>query len=482
MSGSQQTIKIEAGMIVAFQNDTHTILRDGVIVVRGGEVVHVGTAWEGEADHTINARNQVVTPGFITTHLHAAESPLDKSWIEDVGNRQFSYSGLSEMLPARSGAIGPDAAQHCARYSVAELLKTGTTTIMEQGHAPEAVLAAAQESGIRAYIAGGFRSGKWLTRDGKKMEYEWSDDLGRGAFERAVGFIETVDALGDPLLRGFLAPSQVDTITEELLLEAKAYSDAQNLPITLHTSQSVFEFDEIVQRHEKTPIEWLADIGFLGERTLLGHAIYISGSSWVQFKGHDLELLAQTNTSVAHSPWVFARRGIAMESFPAYQAAGVNMTLGTDTAPQSMIEAMRWAAVLGKVTSRDTNLATAGDVFNSATVNAANYLGRDDLGRISVGAKADLVFWNLDSLFMAPVRDVMKNIVFSATPADIDRVMVNGETVMHQGKVQGINEPATIAALQEEAEKMWSKISQSDWSGRSADEMSPPTFPDFHEG
>src|SRR5690606_7733203 len=98
---------------------------------------------------------------------------------------------------------------------------------------------------------------------------------------------------------------------------------------------------------------------FLGPRTLLGHGIYVSGFSWVQFKGRDLERLAETGSSVAHSPWVFARRGIAMESFPFYQQAGVNMTLGTDTAPQSMIEAMRWAAVLGKVTSRDTNLATA---------------------------------------------------------------------------------------------------------------------------
>ena len=479
MSQHSKTVRIDAGMIVAYQEGEHRILRDGVIILRGNEIIHVGPSWEGQVDEIIDARSEVVTPGFITTHLHAAESPLDKSWIEDVGNRQFSYSGLSEMLPARSGAIGEGAAAVCADYSVSELLRSGTTTIMEQGHAPQAVLEAAQRSGIRAYIAGGFRSGRWLTRDGKKMEYEWSEDLGSSAFERALSFVDEVEALGDDRVKGFLAPSQIDTLTRELLEEAKRVSDERDLPITLHTSQSVFEFDEMVQRHGRTPIEWLHDIGFLGSRTLLGHAIYVSGTSWVQFAGNDLELLRETNTSVAHSPWVFARRGIAMESFPHYAEAGVNMTLGTDTAPQSMIEAMRWAAVLGKVTSRNTNLATARDVFNAATINAADFLGRDDLGRISSGAKADLVFWSLESMFMVPVRDVIKNLVYSATPAEICRVMVDGETVMADGAVRGIDELATMRGLQQHADEMWSRIPESDWAGRSADEMSPQTFADF---
>ncbi|MGO3147902.1 MAG: amidohydrolase family protein [Leucobacter sp.] len=474
-----KTTRIEAGIVVAFQDGEHKILRDGVIIMRGDTIVHVGSGWEGEVDEVVDAKNKVITPGFITTHLHSAESPLDKSWIEDVGDRQFSYSGLSEMLPARSGAISPGAAEYCARYSMIELLKTGTTTIMEQGHAPRDVLKAAQSAGIRAYIAGSFRSGRWLTSDGRKMTYEWSEDLGAAAYERALSFLEEIEGLDDERLRGFLAPAQVDTITEELLVAAKKVSDDRGLPITLHTSQSVFEFDEIVQRHGKTPVEWLHDIGFLGPRTLLGHGIYLSGFSWVQFKGRDLELLAETGSSVAHSPWVFARRGIAMESFPSYQQAGVNMTLGTDTAPQSMIEAMRWAAVLGKVTSRDTNLATAGDVFNAATINAADFLGRPDLGRIASGAKADLVFWSLDSLFMTPVRDVVKNIVYSATPGEISRVIVNGKTVLEEGVVLGIDEASTIDGLQAYADEMWGQISESDWKGRTADEMSPPTFTDF---
>lgn len=475
------TTKIQAGMIIAFQDGEHKILRNGVLVLQGEDILYVGSSWDGDADITIDASNEVIAPGFITTHLHAAESPLDKSWIEDVGNRQFSYSGLSEMLPARSGAIDSEAANVCAQFSVIELLKTGTTTIMEQGGAPDAVLDAAERFGVRAYVAAGFKSGKWLTRNGKKMEYEWFPDLGESLFERAVDFLEKVESNSNSRLRGFLAPSQVDTITPELLRRAKDLSDERELPITLHTSQSVFEFDEIVQRHEKTPIEWLDEEDLLGKNMLLGHAIYISGNSWVQFSGNDLDILSRTGTSVAHSPWVFARRGIAMESFPHYQAAGVNMTLGTDTAPQSMIEAMRLGAILGKVTARDTNLATAGDMFNAATINAATYLQRPDLGRLAPGAKADIVFWSLESLFMAPVRDVIKNIVYSATPADITRVMVNGDFVVEHGHVKNADEVSVTRELQRHAETMWAGIKDHDWAGRTDDEMSPMTFADFHE-
>ena len=103
--------------------------------------------------------------------------------------------------------------------------------------------------------------------------------------------------------------------------------------------------------------------------------------------------MADAGCSVAHAVWVFARRGVAMESFARYRAAGVNMSLGTDTNPQSVIEAMRWAAVCSKIVERNTEATTAAHAFDAATLGGARALGRDDLGRIAPGAKADLVLW-----------------------------------------------------------------------------------------
>ncbi len=232
-------------------------------------------------------------------------------------------------------------------------------------------------------------------------------------------------------------------------------------------------------RHGKTPIGWMNDLSVLGPNTILGHAIIIGGSSWTNYPAGDIQIMADAGCSVAHAVWVFARRGIAMESFARYLAAGVNMSLGTDTNPQSVIEAMRWAAVISKIVDRNTQVATAADVFDAATLGGARALGRDDLGRIAPGAKADLVLWKTASWGMTPLRDPVKNIVFNANAEDIDRVYVNGRLVVDGGKVLAADEEKIFAALQAGGERMWPRMAEFDWAGRGADELSPQTYPEW---
>lgn len=473
--------RIDAGIVIAYQDGEHRILRDGCVVVDGNSVVYVGKRYDGEVDEVVDARNRIVGPGYINTHTHLSESPLDKSFLEDKGRRQWSMSGLAEMLPVRGAAIDEEARRASIDYSMAELIRTGTTTVMEIGGHGDYTAEAVKNAGLRAYIANGYRSGRWITYDGKRMSYEWNEEAGKEGFKRALDFIERVDGMADGRIKGFLSPAQVDTCTEELLRDSRAASDELGVPLALHVSQSVFEFDEMVQRHGMTPIEWLESIDFLSEWNILGHAILTAGNSWVQFEGDDLSILARHNASVAHNVWVFARRGIVMESFPAYLEAGVNMCLGTDTAPQSMIEALRWTAVLGKVTSRNTEKATAADVFNAATLSAAKMLHRDDLGRIAPGAKADLLFWRTDSMFMTPLRDPIKNLVYSATPEDLADVMVDGKWVMRSGEVLNVDEEKVTRELQKAGERMWKNIGPGGWVHRTADEWAPQTFRDFVE-
>ncbi len=233
----------------------------------------------------------------------------------------------------------------------------------------------------------------------------------------------------------------------------------------------------MLRRHGKTPIAWLRDIGALSPRTILGHAIIVGGSSWTNYPAGDVQTIADHGCSVAHAPWVFARRGIAMESFQGYLEAGINMTLGTDTCAQNIIQAMRWAAVIAKIIDRQTEMVTARDVFNAATLGGAQAIRRPDLGRIAPGAKADLLLFKSDSLNMAPLRDPVKNLVYYAEMEDLDMVIIDGAVVVEGGKVSHADEQQAARHLQEAGERMWPQRAEHDWAGRNIDTLSPLSFP-----
>jgi 5-methylthioadenosine/S-adenosylhomocysteine deaminase len=430
-------------------------------------------------DETVEAVDRIVTPGLISTHAHVAGSPLDRSFLEDRGNPQFWFSGLFEMLPVRGGAQDDEAGRACVDFSMAELLRGGVTTVMEIGALGDYVVERVPRYGLRVYVGQAFRSGGWRTRDGKRVEWDWDVEAGRAGLKRAMAFHARHDGAHGDLVRCFVAPSQVDTCTAELLGDARRFADEVKRPLQVHTAQSVVEFNEMLARHGQTPIAWLAELGVLGPATILGHAIIVGGSSWTNYPPGDVRIMADSGCSVAHAAWVFARRGVVLESFARYREAGINVALGTDTSPQSVIEAMRWTAVLSKVAERHTEATTADHVFDAATLGGARALGRDDLGRLAPGARADLVLWKARSWRMTPLRDPIKNLVYNATDEDVDRVYVDGRLVVDGGRVLGADEDAILRALQAGGERMWPAMAKHDWAARGADELSPPSYPGY---
>jgi len=473
-------IAIHAGHVIAFDGRGHRLLRDGTVLLDGDRIVSVGPRSAtplGPDVETVDARDAVLTPGLISTHAHIGGSPLDRSFIEDRGNPQFFYSGLFEYLPVRGSAQDEEATRACVDFSMAELLRGGVTTVMEIGGASEHVAARAGEYGLRVYVGHAFRSGRWLTRDGRRVQWEWDEEQGRRGLARAIEIHNQYDGAHGDLVRCFFSPAQVDTCTPELLQASKRAADERQRPWQLHTSQSVVEFYEMLGRHGTTPVAWLRELGVLGPNAILGHAIVIGGSSWTNYPEGDVGIMADAGCSVAHAVWVFARRGVVMESFASYRRAGVNMALGTDTNPQSVIEAMRWAAVVSKIVERNTEATTAAHVFDAATLGGARALGRDDLGRIAPGAKADLVLWKGVSWGMTPLRDPVKNIVYNANAEDVARVWVDGRLVVDDGRVLAGDERKTLEALQAAGDRMWPRMAQFDWANRDADALSPQTYP-----
>jgi cytosine/adenosine deaminase-related metal-dependent hydrolase len=474
-----RSIEYRAPWIIAYQNGGHRLLRDGAVVVTGDRITHVGAEGVTPVDEVVRTQS-IIAPGFISLHTHMHESPVDKGLSEDMDKRQFWSTNLIEILPPRAAALSPEDMRTCARVSVAEHLRTGATTVMQMGSESEYIAALSEDVGIRTYIAESYRSGEWFTPDGKDVNYRWHADEGAAGFDRALEFaLEHRNEDGSDLVTGFLNPSQVDTCTEDILRRSKAAADEHDLLLQIHAAQSYSEFHEMTRRHARTPIEWLADIGFLSPKTLIGHGLFVTGSSWTNFHGDDLGLLADSGSTVVYNPWVFARNGIAMETYERYQARGVRVCLGTDTTTQSMLHSTRFASVITKVLERRADVSKACDVFEAATTRAAEALGRDDLGRISVGAKADLCFWKSDSLFMTPLRDPIRGIVYYAEAEDLQQVLVDGNIVAQGGVVRGLDTERDLRSLQAIGERVWSGWSEHDWAARDVDTHVPLSYPAF---
>ena len=102
------------------------------------------------------------------------------------------------------------------------------------------------------------------------VEYAWDADDGHRASRRALRFVERLRGRAGGRVQGFLAPAQVDTCSEALLRDSRAASDDLEVPVSLHASQGVWEFQEMTRRHGRTPVEWLSDIGFLGRAPCSG--------------------------------------------------------------------------------------------------------------------------------------------------------------------------------------------------------------------
>jgi len=274
------------------------------------------------------------------------------------------------------------------------------------------------------------------------------------------------------------APATPDLCSPRLLGDVMGLCQQHKWRFHIHASESIHEVQEIRRRHGTTPIRFLADQGLLTPRTILAHAIYTDSHSWVTWsRSEDIDLIAGSGASVAHCPTPFARYGAVLESFGRYRRAGINLAIGTDTTPHNMLDEMRWAAVLGKVADGNLDAVMTADVFHAATIGGARALGRDDIGRLAPGARADLVLVDLEHPAMQPCRDPLRVLLFHAAERAVRDVYVDGDLVVSQGRVLGLDHAGALKALSAAQVRSQDGVAARHWSGSGADEIAPYALP-----
>ena len=472
--------------VVGFDGSRHRLIENGVVVLEDDRIVHVGRTFDGTADRTIDAgRFGLVSPGFVNVHSRSGTHAGTKL-IADAGRPElFGCGYLNYQVPGPGKQTAAEPPDPGARLYVWELLRNGTTTAVDVGPGldlAEAVVEAAGNLGLRLYVGPGFADVAYQYDANGVIQYVPQPEAGRRRFEDALEFVRRHNGALGGRIRGLIVPAQVDTNSPELLRSARSAAIELGVSLSTHVAQNLKEFHRILQTTGKTPVAFLEEVGFLGPDAILGHAIYTAEHPWSAYPGPpDLPRIVGAGASVGHCPNAYSHRALTMISFDRYRDAGVNVGLGTDTYPRDLIHEMRLASATNKLVEGNVLAAPAEAVFEAATLNGARALGRDDLGRLAVGAKADLVIVDLGIPRIGVVRDPIRSLVQSATGEDVKTVIVDGRIVVEDGAVLGVDPIALRDECQASAEAFWQAYGGWDPDGLSAEQRFPPSLPPWED-
>ncbi|MDA0338307.1 MAG: amidohydrolase family protein [Proteobacteria bacterium] len=431
----------------------HVYLRNSDVAWKGDRLIQVGGTYDGPVDTEINGQSRLIMPGLINIHCHPTQTPIYRNFVEEWGNPRLFFNGRQDFrqdfLPDEKAFAAS------ARYALAEMAAAGITTIVDLSHAYPGWFDLLEESGLRVWVAPMFRSARWYAVTGQQTLYDWAPDGGEAAFAEAREVMDAAETHDSGLFSAMVAPAQIDTCTEDLLKQSIALAKKSGRPLFTHGAQSYPEFTTMTQRHNMTPVEYMHEIGFLGPKTIIGHGVFTDEHPWVLWPtNNDLSLLARTGSTIAHCPTVFVRDGTLLHHIGAYMDAGVNVAIGTDTHPQNLLEEIRMAELLARAASGPAHTSNTARLFHAATIGASELLGRDDIGRLSEGAKADLVTFDLDNPHMHPIRDPLRTIIHQAAERAICEVYVDGRRIVSAGNPERVDWSQAARDLTREQERI----------------------------
>ncbi len=461
-------------------------LRGADMVFRGNTILHVGGHFSGPVDHEIDGRQRLVVPGLINTHYHSTVTMIRKGITQDSCNYLLPafYQNVNILQPPQPARAAATA------FGIGQLLRGGTTTLMDWVAPYEGWLDTLASTGARVYAAPFFTSAEWSVGEHRQLRYHWRSDKGHALFDLAQAVMDAAEAHPSGRLAAMVAPSELEATTPDLLRQGRDLARRTGRPFQVHAAESAREFAEFMTRHGMSPIQWAAQLGLLGENSAIGHGLYLDHHSGLRAPAHrDLALLAESGTTVTHCPTSFAAQGEGMESLSDYLSSGVNVTLGNDTFPHGMLQEMKIAVLVSRLKSRhDFGRAThpsgqsyslgAGEILKSATAGAADYLGRPDLGRLAPGCKADFFTVDLTHPDMMPVHDPLRSLIYCAGDRAVRDVYVDGAQVVAEGRLLTLDLGELAATLAMAQGAMRDAVAtRPDAAGCAADQLWPLSLP-----
>ena len=430
------------------RNDEMPFVENGAVAIEGTKIASVGETEAikkqyGDAEF-IDAKGGVIMPAFINTHEH-----IYSAMARGLSIKGYNPKGFLDILDGQWWTIDRHLTLEQTKYSAVETLisciRNGVTTVFDHhasfgqiGGSLFTIADVAKELGVRACLC-----------------YEISDrdgmDKARESVMENAEFIRYALKDDTDMIAGMMGMHAQFTISDATM-ELAAANKPDEVGYHIHVAEGIEDLHDCLKKYGKRIVDRLMDFNILGEKTLLGHCIYINP--------HEMDLIKDTNTMVVHNPE--SNMGNACGCPPTMELVhrGILTGLGTDGYTHDMIESYKVANVLHKHHLCDANAAW-GEVpkmlfENNAAI--ANRYFKTPLGVLKEGAAGDVIVVDYNPPTQLDASNINGHILFGMTGRDVVTTVANGRVLMKDREIKVMDVEEAMAKCREESAKLWHSI------------------------
>lgn len=430
------------------RNDEMPFVENGAVAIEGTKIAAVGETEAikkqyGDAEF-IDAKGGVIMPAFINTHEH-----IYSAMARGLSIKGYNPKGFLDILDGQWWTIDRHLTLEQTKYSAVETLisciRNGVTTVFDHhasfgqiGGSLFTIADVAKELGVRACLC-----------------YEISDrdgmDKARESVMENAEFIRYALKDDTDMIAGMMGMHAQFTISDATM-ELAAANKPDEVGYHIHVAEGIEDLHDCLKKYGKRIVDRLMDFNILGEKTLLGHCIYINP--------HEMDLIKDTNTMVVHNPE--SNMGNACGCPPTMELVhrGILTGLGTDGYTHDMIESYKVANVLHKHHLCDANAAW-GEVpkmlfENNAAI--ANRYFKTPLDVLKEGAAGDVIVVDYNPPTQLDASNINGHILFGMTGRDVVTTVANGRVLMKDREIKVIDVEEAMAKCREESAKLWHSI------------------------
>jgi 5-methylthioadenosine/S-adenosylhomocysteine deaminase len=424
----KESILIKGGTLLTM--DEQDAIVQGDLLIRDGLITSIGEAGRA-ADVVIDAEDCAVLPGFVQTHIHLCQT-LFRGAADDLPLLDWLKKRVWPMEAAHTAA----SIKVSARLGIAELIKGGTTCAltMETVNHTEEVFKVVEESGFRATV------GKCMMDKGDDVPAALHEQT-EASIEQSLALLEEWHGKGDGRIRYCFAPRFALSCTSELLSRVGQLAREHKVMVHTHASENKNECALVETETGLRNVTYLDSLGISGRHVVLAHCVHLDVA--------EFETLAHTQTNVAHCPSSNLKLGSGIAEITRMLESGISVSLGADGAACNnrldMFTEMRSMALLQKA-RRGPEVLPAKQALRIATIGGARALGLENqIGTLETGKRADVIVVDLNSLHSTPrPADLVSAVVYSAQPADVRSVVIDGRVTMKDRQLLTIDERLVV--------------------------------------